>query len=92
MPEVVAIVGTREVVLSQSTADKWYESGFARWIGRNRLLITARFNPKGDLRGLSAIVGGAVADSTEEWAGVFKQNQFMRRGNSAPTPTKASIR
>jgi hypothetical protein len=79
MREVVALVGTREVVLSQSTADEWYRSGLARWIGRNRLLITARFNPRGDLRGLSAVVGDAVTDSREEWARVFKRDQFMRR-------------
>jgi hypothetical protein len=79
MVKVVAEVGGRELLLSRAVAKEWYDLGFAKWIGRNRIRIMARFNPNGDFRGLSSIVGPIIAGSSEAWAKAFKQQQFLKR-------------
>jgi hypothetical protein len=78
--EVIAEVGSRDVKLSRLDAKEWIRHGFARWIGRNRIRISARFNPRGDLRGFSAIVGEVIAKAVgDDWAVTFKRDQFPRR-------------
>jgi hypothetical protein len=77
--KIRAEVGTRVIEISQATADEWYRAGLARWVGRNRLQITARFNPNGDLRGISAVVGEAVSECRDDWSVVFRREQFLKR-------------
>jgi hypothetical protein len=76
---VVAKIGAREVPLSLADAKAWRKAGFARWIGRDLLLITARFNPRGDVRGFSAVFGEALSESGDEWAVMFRREQLLKR-------------
>ena len=80
MREVIAEVGSRDVKLSRLEADEWVRHGYARWIRRNRIQISARFNPHGDLRGVSAIVGEVIVEAAnDDWAVAFKRDQLSRR-------------
>ncbi len=71
--------GGRQVSLTQEQADEWYENGFAIWVGRRRILITARLEAFTRLRDLSTVAGDHVATNRkEEWVGPFLRAQFLK--------------
>jgi hypothetical protein len=76
MRDVEVEAGGRKLIFTMRQAQEWVKAGFARWVGRNRLKITARYDPKAMLRGISSVVGEAVVDSNEFWAQTFIQNQL----------------
>jgi hypothetical protein len=77
--KIKAEIGSRVIEMSQAMADEWYRLGLAIWVGRNRLRVTARFNPLGDLRGMSAKFGEIVSESDKDWAVVFRHEQLQKR-------------
>jgi hypothetical protein len=65
--------------LTPSQADAWHKNGFAIWVGRRRMLITARLEAFARLRDLSAVAGDQVAAKRkEEWVGPFLRGQFLK--------------
>lgn len=69
----------REVRLIQAEADALYRNGFAKWAGRRRMLITARFEAFPKLRDLSAIADQyVVGRRREDWVGPFLRSQFLK--------------
>ena len=67
------------VNLTPSQAEAWHKNGFAIWVGRRRMLITARLEAFARLRDLSAVAGDYVATNRkEEWVGPFLRGQFLR--------------
>lgn len=71
--------GAPEVRLTQAQADALYRSGFAKWAGRRRMLITARFEAFPKLRDLSAGADPYVIENRgEDWVGPFLRSQFLK--------------
>lgn len=76
--------GGRRLTFTMIEAREWVAAGFARWVGRNRLRLTARCDANPMLYGISSVVGGTVAEASNQlWAQTFIRNQFLKRESSA---------
>jgi hypothetical protein len=84
MRAVKVEAGGRELIFTMQEAKEWVTAGFACWVGRNRLRLTARCDAKPLLHGMSAVFGSRVAEvSNLPWAQTFMRNQFLKRESSA---------
>jgi hypothetical protein len=70
--------GSPSVNLTPGQAAEWYKNGFAIWVGRRRMLITANFEAFPRLRDLSTKVGDYVARNREDWVGAYLRGLFLR--------------
>lgn len=71
--------GSSQVSLTQAQADALHKNGFAKWVARRRMLITARFEAFPKLRDLSAVVDPYVVQNrNEDWIGPFLRSQFLK--------------
>jgi hypothetical protein len=71
--------GNPTISLTPDQADAWQKNGFALWVGRRRMLITANLEAFTKLRDLSAKVGDyVVRNRKEEWIGPFLRGQFPK--------------
>ena len=84
MRRVEVEAGGRTLIFTMSEAKEWESAGLARWVGRNRLRVTARFDSKALLHGISSVVGESVAEAlSQPWAQTFIRNQFLKRETPA---------
>jgi len=71
--------GNTEVNLTQAEADAWHQNGFAIWVRRGRMLITANLEAFPRLHDLSARVGDYVVRNRKEgWVGPYLRGQFLK--------------
>jgi hypothetical protein len=83
MRDVEVEAGGRKLIFTMREAKEWVAAGFARWVGRNRLRLTARCDAKPMLYGISSVVGRTVAEASNQlWAQTFIRNQFLKGESS----------
>lgn len=76
--------GGRKLIFTMREAEEWVAAGLARWVGRNRLRLTARCDSKAFLHGISSVVGESVSEALgQPWAQTFIRNQFLKRKTAA---------
>lgn len=84
MRDVKAEAAGRELIFTMREAEDWVAAGLARWVGRNRLRLTARCDSKALLHDISSVVGESVAEAlSQPWAQTFIRNQFLKRETAA---------
>jgi hypothetical protein len=78
--DVKVEAGGRELNFTMVEAKEWVAAGLARWVGRNRLLLTARCDSKPTLHGISSVVGQTLTEvANQPWAQTFIRLQFLKR-------------